>query len=316
MIQVMNPINLGNSMQRYYAAPPFSSTNNSANNSSNPNVLSNSLIDLAQSTNGSASLYNSGAYMNTNEEKIKQNRLNPMSILTNQGHIRSGHNMPGSHLHSPNHQQLINSSFTPAVIAAAATALQAMGVNPNHPQYAQIIQNQFQNPAQQFSQIQHFQAQFQQNLHNNNGENGFVKKEPNIPVMIPTPPPTINPSSTLTQITTSSQQPSQSDKSNSTPSSLSSTTVSQTSNPTSSTPQPSVASYIPQVEAISPTPEDQKENTNIASLKHKINEDLEKVDRDIANTQYQLESLEKKKVCDINLKENFKKSHFLKFKQP
>ena len=296
MIQAMNPMSLGNSMQRYYTGPSgtFPSNTNSTSSSSNPNVLSNSMLDMSQSANGSSSLYNSAAYMNNSEEKIKQNRQNPMSILTNQAHARSGHNMSGTHLHSPNHQQLINPTFSPAVIAAAATALQAMGVNPTtHPQYAQIIQNQFQNPAQQFSQIHHYQtSQFPQNLSNTNGENGFVKKEPNMPVVVPTPPPTIN-----SQLSNSSQQ-SENSNSTSTSSSSSSSTAPQTVNPTSVTPQPSAASYIPQVEAISPTPEDQKENSNIASLKQKINEDLEKVDRDIANTQYQLESLEKKKVCN------------------
>jgi hypothetical protein len=58
----------------------------------------------------------------------------------------------------------------------------------------------------------------------------------------------------------------------------------------------SSSSYVPQVEAISPTPEDQKENSNLQALKEKIIGEIEKVEKDFASTQYQIDMLKKKQV--------------------
>lgn len=54
--------------------------------------------------------------------------------------------------------------------------------------------------------------------------------------------------------------------------------------------------YVPQVEAISPTPEDQKENSNLQEFKEKLMHDIERVDKDIASTQYQFDLLRKKQL--------------------
>jgi hypothetical protein len=54
--------------------------------------------------------------------------------------------------------------------------------------------------------------------------------------------------------------------------------------------------YVPQVEAISPTPEDQKENTNLQEIKEKICSEISKVDKDIASTNYHLEVLKKRQA--------------------
>jgi hypothetical protein len=66
------------------------------------------------------------------------------------------------------------------------------------------------------------------------------------------------------------------------------------------TPTPSQSSssstYVPQVEAISPKPEDQKENSNLQAVKEKICTEICKVEKDIASTQYQYDQLEKKQV--------------------
>jgi hypothetical protein len=61
-------------------------------------------------------------------------------------------------------------------------------------------------------------------------------------------------------------------------------------------PSSSSSSYVPQVEAISPTPEDQKENSNLQEIKEKICSEISKIDRDIANTQYQVDVLKKRQV--------------------
>lgn len=54
--------------------------------------------------------------------------------------------------------------------------------------------------------------------------------------------------------------------------------------------------YVPQVEAISPTPEDQKENSSLQEFKEKLMHDIERVDKDIASTQYQFDLLRKKQL--------------------
>ena len=60
----------------------------------------------------------------------------------------------------------------------------------------------------------------------------------------------------------------------------------------------SSCSYVPQVEAISPTPEDQKENSCVQLMKDKIIGEIEKVEKDLASTQYQVEMLKKKTVIE------------------
>jgi hypothetical protein len=62
--------------------------------------------------------------------------------------------------------------------------------------------------------------------------------------------------------------------------------------------------YVPQVEAISPTPEDQKETLNLLDLKQKICAEINKIDKDIASTQYQVEQLKKKQVDIENASQN------------
>ncbi len=101
-----------------------------------------------------------------------------------------------------------------------------------------------------------------------------VKREPQIPPQ-PHHHPTPHAQMLKPQNTSSNQQQ---------------TGANTTSSPSSS------ASYVPQVEAISPTPEDQKENTNLQEIKDKIIGEICKVEKDYASTQYQLEIMKKKQV--------------------
>lgn len=150
------------------------------------------------------------------------------------------------------------SSFSPAVLAAA------LG-NP------QLLQHHHQQLQQQFQQLPH-NFPFSLNESSTNSTTNttttttttpsttpsMIKKEPNIPQLIPTSIPA--PSTT----------------------------------PGSSTTSSSSSTYVPQVEAISPTPEDQKENSNLQAVKEKICTEICKVEKDIASTQYQFDQLEKK----------------------
>lgn len=52
--------------------------------------------------------------------------------------------------------------------------------------------------------------------------------------------------------------------------------------------------YVPQVEAISPTPEDQRETSNLQESKDRILSEITKIDKEIASTQYQCDTLRKR----------------------
>jgi len=169
-----------------------------------------------------------------------------MSILTNQPQR--------TNTTAPNF-----SSFSPAVLAAA------LG-NP------QLLQHHHQQLQQQFQQQLPHNFPFSLNESSTNSTTNtttntntpsttpsMIKKEPNIPQLLPTsiPAPSTTPGSSTTSSSSSS-------------------------------------TYVPQVEAISPTPEDQKENSNLQAVKEKICTEICKVEKDIASTQYQFDQLEKK----------------------
>lgn len=129
-------------------------------------------------------------------------------------------------------------SYSQSTLAAVVSAMTGRGINPNHPQYAQLLNQQFQM------------------IHKNES----VKKEPIIPSVTPQP-------HTATQPQILSAQKQSSIQAN---------------------------SYVPVVEAISPTPEDQKENSNLQEFKDKLISDIERVEKDIASTQYQFDLIKKK----------------------
>jgi hypothetical protein len=58
----------------------------------------------------------------------------------------------------------------------------------------------------------------------------------------------------------------------------------------------SSSSYVPQVEAISPTPDDQKENTHLQEYKDKIISELNQVEKDLNCSDYQVKSLKRKLI--------------------
>lgn len=154
--------------------------------------------------------------------------------------------------------------FSPAVLAAALG-----NSSQNSSQYNQLIQHQMQQFQQQ-QQMHNFQ--YAANLNEASSSSTasslsttptFVKKEPICPQLIASVP---------------------------TPSTTPGTSSSATSSAIAS------STYVPQVEAISPTPEDQKENSNLQAIKEKICTEICKVEKDIASAQYQFDQLEKKHV--------------------
>lgn len=190
---------------------------------------------------------------------------------SNQTGLRSISSQPNMNLHQPNNLAAINqpSQLTPAIISAAASALSSMGIGPTHPHYAQLIQQQFQLHLQQ-NQLKNF-------VNQSSEKKDSMTPKPSIPMSNPSPHAQILKPNIQQQISSQSSS-----------SQNASTTTSSSS--TSS-------SYVPQVEAISPTPEDHKENSNLQALKEKICSEIEKVEKDYASTQYQLEMLKKKQVA-------------------
>jgi len=230
---------------------------------SNSNTTNNSNNNI----NSSSSSRNMLAY----EEKTnsKHNSANN----SNQTALRSVNSQPNMNLHQPNNLSAINqpSQLTPAIISAAASALSSMGIGPTHPHYTQLIQQQFQLHLQQ-NQLKSF-------VNQSNEKKDLLTSKPPIPMS------NSNPHAQILKPNIQQQQTGSQSSSNQ--SSLTSTSSSSTS---------SSSSYVPQVEAISPTPEDHKENSNLQALKEKICSEIEKVDKDYASTQYQLEMLKKKQV--------------------
>jgi hypothetical protein len=252
--------------QRYYVPPNVQNLPNSGSMNSQSAQQNNSQSSFNAAIAASAfmnNLTNSNQRLPppSNDEKPRHNQ---MSIITNQQPLRNNSlpfNQQSAHLHSPNHSSL------PFTQAAFAAALSSMGITPNHPNYSQIIQQPFQLQQQSIQQLhqqqlKHFQPD--------------IKKEP-------IPPPI--------QLNQNSNPHAQILKPSITHQQMSSNTNSSSSMSTSS------SSYVPQVEAISPTPEDQKENSNLQALKEKICTEICKVEKDIASTQYQLEQSKKKQVA-------------------
>lgn len=123
--------------------------------------------------------------------------------------------------------------------------------------------------------MQHFQSQFQQQQqqqHPQQTDNNANKKQEANPQQAP---PNLSPKTTPQQV------PSNVPASVPTP-------------PSASTSINTSSCYVPEVEAISPTPEDQKENSSLQAIKDKIIQEICKVEKDIASTQYQFDMLEKK----------------------
>ena len=272
----LSPLALSNALSRYYVPTP--GYPNTKPGSLDSTVLAAIELSQQQAQQGNSSLFNSPFFNGMSnaspnpDEKTQVNKSRQMSITTNQLKSARGAQFAGQpSMHSPGHQAMLGPapSFSPAVIAAAASALNMNAAN--NPQYSQLI-HQHQLQQQQISQLQQFQAQFQQSLAINAEQPAaFVKKEPtNVaapPAAPTTPAPPPNPVSTQ-----------------------------QVSSAASTPPATSSSSYVPQVEAISPTPEDQKENSNLQDVKEKIITEICKVEKDIASTQYQFDMLEKKQV--------------------
>jgi hypothetical protein len=264
-------------MSRYYIPPSTASTNLAKSNS-----LANAVLAAAEMGQFSPAFINNIA--KSLDEKLNtssvtspsglsssSSRLNPMSIMTNQAAVNRSNQAP---MHSPN-QQILNSyssPFSPAVLAAAAAA---SAINPsNSNEYTQLIQFQLQQHQNQLqSQFNQQQNQsIQFQASDTLAANSSIKKE----------------ATSLPQILKTSTQ--------STP---------------APTPPSTTSSYVPQVEAISPTPEDQKENSNLQAVKEKIITEICKVEKDIASTQYQFDLLEKKQVVGLFLLGNYFLKPFL-----
>jgi hypothetical protein len=199
----------------------------------------------------------------------KPNLKNTSQNNSSQTGLRGMSSQPNMNQHQTNNLVPINqpSQLTPAMISAAASALSSMGIGPTHPHYAQLIQQQFQL---------HLQQNQLKNLVNQSSEKKeLVASKSSIPISNSNP----NPHAQILKPNIQQQMNSQ------TCSSQNTSTGSSTS-----------SSYVPQVEAISPTPEDHKENSNLQALKEKICSEIEKVEKDYASTQYQLEMLKKKQV--------------------
>jgi len=201
------------------------------------------------------------------EEKSKNISANSSQ---NQTALRNINNQPNMNLHQPNNLAAINqpSQLTPAIISAAASALSSMGIGPTHPHYAQLIQQQFQLHLHQ-NQLKNF-------VNQSSEKKDLMAQKSAVPMGNPSPHAQILKPQIQQQI--SSQSSSGQNASTSTSSSSTS------------------SSYVPQVEAISPTPEDHKENSNLQALKEKICSEIEKVEKDYASTQYQLDMLKKKQI--------------------
>ena len=276
----LSPLALSNALSRYYVPTP--GYPNSKPVSLDSTVLAAIELSQQQAQQGGSSLFNSPFFNGMSnaspnpDEKTQGNKSRQMSIATSQLKSGRGAQFAGQpSMHSPGHQTMLGPAptFSPAVIAAAASALNMNAAN--NTQYSQLI-HQHQLQQQQISQLQQFQAQFQQSLAINAEQPvvaaAFVKKESSSvapPAAPTTPAPPSNP--------VNSQQVS--------------TSAASTPPATSSS-----SSYVPQVEAISPTPEDQKENSNLQDVKEKIITEICKVEKDIASTQYQFDMLEKKQV--------------------
>jgi len=161
----MNPMVLpGESMSRFYA-PPQSGPFNSSNTASFINMPGP--IPNLEDNNNSTSAKNT-----PKSSRSTPQNSNPMSIVTNQPQlnrpgINSNQPIPGTNpsILSPSqqqqlfnsHQQILNSGFSPAVIAAATSALTS-----NNPQLSHLIQHQLHMQQQQLSHMQMFQAQMLQ----------------------------------------------------------------------------------------------------------------------------------------------------------
>jgi len=159
----MNPMVLpGESMSRFYA-PPQSGPFNSSNAASFMNM---------PGPNPSLEDNNNSTSAKNTPKSSRSTPQNSMSIVTNQPQLnRPGINinqsMPGTNppMLSPSqqqqlfnsHQQILNSGFSPAVIAAATSALTS-----NNPQLSHLIQHQLHMQQQQLSHLQMFQAQMHQ----------------------------------------------------------------------------------------------------------------------------------------------------------
>ncbi len=271
-----------NGPQRYFMPPsslpqtPSHLNNNSSSNNQPSNLINSSnaaFLDMRNNTSNT----NSNNSKNS-DDKMRQNVATAItSNNINNNQLRSSGS--SNNLSQQQSQSSTNSNITamsPAVITAAAAAINQMGITPSHPHYNQIVQQQIQFHQQQFQQMSKHM------LNQNNNEN--VKKEPIIPMQ--THQTSSNSNQFSHQLQT--QQPQapvhmQILKSNNNSSNMCSNTGSS-------------SSYVPQVEAISPTPEDQKENSNIQEIKDKIISEICKVEKDFASTQYQLEILKKKQI--------------------
>lgn len=214
---------------------------------------------------------------NNPSDEAKARKSNPNQSQQQQGpptltRPNSNQFTPPNHpppMHSPSqiHQQMLQSGFSPAAIAAAQAALNS--TNPTN--FSQLIQQQLH-----MQHLQHLQSQFQQQQQQHPDNNTNKKQE-------------ANPLQAAPNLSPKTQTPQQQQQvpSGGLPASVPTPPSASTSINTSSC-------YVPEVEAISPTPEDQKENSSLQAIKDKIIQEICKVEKDIASTQYQFDMLEKK----------------------
>lgn len=183
--------------------------------------------------------------------------------------------------------------FTSSLMAAAMAANVMSGSSPG----SSNMPPPTSSPSQIVQFIQQLQQQQQQQQ-----QPGKMSSQPGELLMnMPPPPPpkkelflSTNPTFPLQQIfPVKSSLPSSTSQPNLVP--LAPPPIASSSSSSSSS-----SSYVPQVEAISPTPEDQKENSSVQLMKDKIISEIEKVEKDLASTQYQIEMLKKRTVINFN----------------
>ena len=180
----MNPMAVSGSMSRFYVPPqglsgPFNApTTNTSSSFMNITGGGNSNFNQSIEDINNISTKNTSK---SSRNPPQNNSNNPMSILTsrpgiNNPNLNPSMLSPGAQqqlFNSHQQQQILNSGFSPAVIAAATSALSS-----TNPQFSQLIQHQLHLQQQQLSHLQLFQTQMQQQQTNENKVTVSSTKEP------------------------------------------------------------------------------------------------------------------------------------------
>ena len=209
-------------------------------------------------------------------------------------------------------------ALTQPLISAATAGLALKGIGPNHPQYQLFLQDEIQ-------QLKHKDPQqlFQIQMQREKQIYSQLQQQQQQPAPLQHQQRNASSSSLINSSSSSSSASSHSSSASSVEMPKKEPVVQATPpapqpQPPQPPPQPSQhhqnhhhhhhssligsqnamssSSYVPQVEAISPTPEDQRENSNLQAIKEKIITEIYKVEKDFASTQYQLEMIKKKQT--------------------